>query len=188
MDKSTRTIRTFIAIPIEFAAVEGVYRHLKQVLSQEKIKWVEPYQFHLTLQFIGDTPLDIVEDIKSLLESLHWEKTIINFDGLGVFSSRGIPKVLFVKTEPNEVLQKLHRIVHEKVGRLVELKEENRAFVPHLTLGRIKFMKNKERFYNDVDKFSVKFKFESPLDKIIFYKSTLTPKGPVYNELLVHKC
>lgn len=181
------TIRTFIAIPVNYRKIEKSYAELRQTLSRDKIKWVDPFQFHLTLQFIGDTPLELVDEIKTVVESLSWEDTSIRFDGLGYFGSKGLLRVLFVKTKPNDVLQQLQAYVHNELGKLITLKEENREYVPHLTLGRIKFVKNKKHFYETIERLSPGFDFESKLEKVVFFKSTLTPEGPVYEELAVRK-
>ena len=184
---SDETIRTFIAIPVNYKKIEKSYAELRQSLLRDKIKWVDPFQFHLTLQFIGNTPVELIDEIKAVVESLNWEHTAIRFNGLSYFVSKGLPRVLFVKTKPNEVLQQLQVYVHNELSKLIMLKEENREYVPHLTLGRIKFVKNKEYFFETIKQFSQKFEFESELDKVVFYKSTLTPEGPVYEELAVIK-
>jgi 2'-5' RNA ligase len=61
--------RTFIALPI--AVGEEVHRTLeilKQTLTGERISWVPPDRYHLTLRFLGDTPLKQVEAIAEPME------------------------------------------------------------------------------------------------------------------------
>jgi len=175
-----QTIRTFVAIPVNIKPVQKAYSELKSALQNSKIKWVDENIMHLTLQFIGDTPVEAVNRISEIIKSSSWESTDIEFEGLDFFGSNYAPKVLFVKTAPNIVLQKLHAYIHDNVGKIIPLKEENREFVPHLTLGRIKYIKQKTEFHRIIKEYGTAFKFSSPLSKIVFYKSTLTPQGPVY--------
>lgn len=61
--------------------------------------------------------------------------------------------------------------------------EDEKDFVPHLTLGRIKDFRSitnlidliKDNATTEVGKFEV--------NSVILFKSTLTPKGPIYDKL-----
>ncbi len=183
-----KQIRTFIAIPIVSPEIITGLNLLADKLREDKIKWVEPDNLHITLQFIGDTPETLLSDIKSALNRLNFSGFTIKFTGLGYFKRGKFPKVLFVKTEPSKELQTLYSDVKELIAPLTVLPEENREYVPHLTLGRIKYVKDLHNFYKTVDELSPAFVTSFDISRVIFYQSILTSQGPVYRPLLVREC
>ena len=55
-------------------------------------------------------------------------------------------------------------------------------FHPHLTLARIKFVKDKQDFMDKLNKIPVK-ELEFSVKSFKLIKSTLTPEGPVYEDV-----
>jgi len=100
----------------------------------------------------------------------------LEIKGLGFFPSEKFIRVFWAGCESSEL-----KALQQKVAELVGLKE--REFTEHLTLARIRGRKNiealkalKQRHEND--------SFASFRAKTIsFKKSTLTPTGPVYEDL-----
>jgi 2'-5' RNA ligase len=60
---------------------------------------------------------------------------------------------------------------------------EKRPFKPHLTLARIKYLKNKKAFYEAVEKYRDTFMQTAKINEIIFYRSILKPDGPEYKPI-----
>ena len=60
---------------------------------------------------------------------------------------------------------------------------EKRTFKPHLTLGRIKFIKERNNFYSLIQRFEEKEIQIVKVTEIIFYRSILNSSGPVYKSL-----
>jgi len=61
--------------------------------------------------------------------------------------------------------------------------KEDRKFVPHLTVSRVKSSLNKKSLLNVLDEYK-DYEFGSDMiTKINFKKSTLTPEGPIYETL-----
>jgi 2'-5' RNA ligase len=57
------------------------------------------------------------------------------------------------------------------------------SFKPHLTLARIKLLKNKKAFFQAVEMYRDTFMQTTKINKIIFYRSVLKPEGAEYREL-----
>jgi RNA 2',3'-cyclic 3'-phosphodiesterase len=178
-------MRTFIAIKIDpQLPLLQLMEKLKKSWSNQSVAWVPKDQLHLTLKFLGDTTpwqvnqLNIIlQETGALFPGFH-----LNLKGVGYFKKNGNPKVLFVKIEKAEVL---HQLVAEINARAQDagFVKDNREFNPHLTLGRIKYMKDREQFYNSLRRIPEKPIQASTINEIILYQSILKPQGAIYRPL-----
>lgn len=179
------TLRTFIAVKIEpQTPLIELFNHFKNEFDGEKIRWVQPGNLHLTLRFLGDTTPGQFEQVKSGLEEVARDFNPFEFSlkGTGFFKRNRQPKVLFVKIEEAELLKQLATRIEEKVVAIGF--EEERGVNPHLTLGRIKFLRNKARFYKTIDSFSEKYIQKVKINEIIYYQSILKSHGPEYKSII----
>jgi len=180
-------LRTFVAIPVQSKKIISALENIKTKLSNEKIKWVNPDNLHITLYFIGNIENNIIDKIRSNLNLINVSNISIEFTKLGFFTKGRYPRVLFVKTAPSKELQILYNEIKKSLLQTIDLSEESREYVPHLTLGRIKYINNLKRFHKIVDEFSDQFKTIYQVNEFVFYKSRLTPEGPIYEPLQVRK-
>ncbi len=151
-------MRLFIATPV----ILPIYKSIKNDLSKYiKGKWVEGWNLHLTHKFIGE---DNPEKYKTELKVKN-EKLKVN--GIGIFGD----KILYLKADIDESINK-------EINEKFNLKNE-KPFIPHITLCRIKELKDG---YKDALKKWKNIHFEMPLE-VYLYKSTLTKKGPVYEKI-----
>jgi len=180
-------IRTFIAVKIDAEPVlKKMMQHLKESLDSSGIKWVDVSNLHLTLRFIGDTLPGQLEKIKSVLKDIPGSFPDFSFelDGLGYFKSRGVPKVLFIKINDDDNLKNLADEINIRLEE-IGFKREERDFHPHLTIARIKYLKDKQTFYSLTDKYR-SYSFQKVrVTNIILYHSILKSYGPLYKELAV---
>lgn len=134
-------IRTFIAIEIPGKIQEKIgefQNRLKGIGG--KIGWTNPGNIHLTLKFLGDTDIDIIDEIAAELQ--HAVQTITDFKiavkGTGAFPSFTRPRVIWIGAQSDGgELQRLAEQVEicmENFG----FERENRPYSAHLTLGRVK--------------------------------------------------
>lgn len=179
------SLRTFIAVKIEpQPELTELIKHLKKTFEKEKIKWVEENNLHLTLKFLGDTSPLQVEAVKNILQETGANFSPFQFDlkGIGFFKRNRQPKVLFANIEKKDFLKQLAAEIDTRLADLGFEKEE-RDFNPHLTFGRIKYLRNKPRFYETVEEFKSNFIQKVEIDKIIYYQSILKPEGPEYKTI-----
>ena len=174
--------RTFIAIKIkpepELLDLMVVCR---ENFNNEAIKWVDENNLHLTLKFLGNTSSNQTEEIKNILEEFAVGVPAFSFalKGLGYFKSKGKPRVLFASIYSFKAMEKIAGELEEQLFKL-GFEKETRAFKPPLTLARIKFVKDKNHFYEFVGQYKNK-KFQTVnVSEIIFYQSILKPQGPKY--------
>jgi len=135
-------VRSFIAIPVPSEGIEAlqqVVKHLDQEIGRH-VRWVRPEGIHVTLKFMGDIPAATLQRVLEALPpvaagSSPFELAI---SGLGVFPNIRRPRVLWAGLEGGlTALSELQLAVDEVVGTL-GLPKEQRAFSPHLTLGRVR--------------------------------------------------
>lgn len=176
--------RTFIAVDIKPGAkLLSCWLKLKQQHNLDFIKWVDGSALHLTLRFLGEIPVELVGAISEALSNSLADFNSFNLKvkGLGSFG-RPSPRVIWVGVERNETLNGLKQTIDDALlpfgfGR------EKGLFMPHVTLGRVNFMKNSEAFYDMTDKLQSYTFQEAEIGEVTFYQSLLTPKGAIYKPI-----
>ena len=164
-------MRCFISINIP----KQVAREIKKI--QDKLpefsgKKTELENFHLTLKFLSQIDEDKVEEVKKKLNEIKFEKFESEIDLIGVFSEKFI-RIIWLHLANCDNLQK---IVDEK---LKDLFEPERRFMSHLTIARVKNIKDKKKFLEELKKVKIpKIKFN--VNSFYLMKSELTSDGPRY--------
>lgn len=100
-------------------------------------RWLDPDQLHLTLRFIGEVDGDCSLDITEALAEIQAPEFALAIKGVGCFSSRDKPRVLWAGVENNPALARLQKKIEGVLVRDVGLKPEGRKYSPHITLARL---------------------------------------------------
>lgn len=183
------TIRTFIAIKIVAEKrLADLFSDLKKSLKGEEIRWVDTDNLHLTLRFLGETNREQVSEIINVLESVseNFKPFVIEIKGAGVFKNKMQPRVLFLTVENNQILFQLANEIRNKI-KPFGFDDDEKTFNPHLTLGRIKYIENKDAFYALANRFKdVKVQMVT-VTEVIFYQSILSSDGPAYKPIKIVK-
>lgn len=180
------TLRTFIAIelPDEIQKKLGDFSNsLKN--PQDKISWVSPKNIHLTLKFLGNVPVGDIDSIQNVISDT--AKLYTSFEasikGTGIFPSERSPRVLWIGTDKGK--EDIKIIYTDMENRLasIGIPKEERGFTAHLTIGRIKYIKDTKEFAQNISKHKEDLFGNFTVDSISLVKSILTPKGSVYETL-----
>lgn len=176
-------IRTFVAIKISpelEAAFEALARNMRKLPGE--VRWVDPQSIHVTLKFLGEiTPAQVQEVIAAVERAANGIPPFsLKAGSKGAFPSLQRPRVFWVGlAEPGgDHLMVLQRKIEEEL-HLAGFPKEERGFKPHLTVGRVKGMKNIET----VSKTFLEYPFpeiELAADRVLVMKSDLTPRGAIY--------
>ena len=107
-------LRTFIAVKIN--PDEALLKLRQEILDKlygESVKWVGTKNMHLTLKFLGNTATHQIEEVNNALQEIAYLYSPFAFKlkGLGFFKSNGMPRVLFVKPEDDQILRSEERRV-----------------------------------------------------------------------------
>jgi 2'-5' RNA ligase len=116
-------------------------QELQNLLQAEswQVAWTDPSKFHLTLHFLGQTPLRVVDDLQRELSAcLHGLRPFeTGAEGLGVFPGADNPRVLWAGIrDPHGRLQDLFSRTHRVLSRY-RLFPLAQSYTPHVTLGRV---------------------------------------------------
>lgn len=163
-------MRLFIAIKI--VPNPELYDILSKLGTYGKVVWVE--NIHLTLKFLGEV-MDPSKIISSL-ELIKFKSFDLELRGMGAFPNERKARILFLRAFPEDILSSLADetdIVTKEISR-------DHRFTPHITLLRIR---NYADLKNIIDEYKNKYFLKQKVDHFSLFKSTLTPKGPIYEEL-----
>lgn len=184
-DKS-ETIRSFLAIELDEDLVPkilDVQNEFKK--TNANIKYVPSQNMHFTLKFFGNIDLDIVDDISSAVEKVikNYSSFDLNIKNCGCFPNKKVIKVLWLGLEEGSPIKDLQKDLDKEFRKLGFKKEKN--FISHLTIGRVKSPKNKKEIREAIEKFENIEIGKMSVSKICLKKSTLTPQGPIYEDIKV---
>ena len=179
-------IRAFLAIDLDDdlkPKINKIIKEFKQI--DTKIKYVELTNLHLTLKFFGDIDtngLKLLEDAIANVVS-EFEPFKINISGCGSFPNNNHIKVIWVGIEDDSILKDLHDKLDKEFARIGF--DKDRKFSTHLTIGRMKSAKNKDKVKSTIEEFSNFEIGEMEVSQISLKKSTLTPRGPIYEDISI---
>jgi 2'-5' RNA ligase len=177
--------RLFIAIKIHpDEAFLGELRELRSLLRHEAIKWVEEGNIHITLKFLGETGEEKIPAVEAAMEAVAAGNRSFKFSlrGVGVFGSSYNPKVVWTGIDPYDRLAALMEQVHKAVEP-VGFPIDRQNLVPHLTLGRIKFLRDKLLFQKTIGDFKLISSEPMTADRMLLFESILKKEGPEYINL-----
>lgn len=177
--------RTFIAIPVSIPQeLHYTLKHFQHEFSAERIRWMDPAQMHITLRFIGDIPEEQVNAVKVNFRETYdaFERFELRLCGLGTFNHRSALKVLWAGIEAADMVSALHLATQRMLDEIVSLPDHH-TFRPHLTLARIKRLREAGRFQREVDRFRNREFGTCSVDEVVFYRSMLRSSGAVYETL-----
>ena len=177
-------LRSFIAIDLESQILDQILTIQKALLdTSADIKLVEPENIHLTLRFLGEKPLSIINKISEELKSLNFYSTEVSVSGVGAFPNMRRIRVVWVGIKKGVLdLMGIYNQVESKLKRL-GVSPDDRGFSPHITIARVRSARNKDKLVETILRMRKKEFGTFHLDSLKIKKSFLTPKGPVYTTL-----
>ena len=180
-------MRLFIACDIPGNLRQALVTLQKNIGEEHAhIKWVEQDNIHLTLKFLGDVEDEKVDRIKDAIMKIKSKAIDARISGFGVFPTESYIRVLWVGIEPAGDLEKLHEEIDAALSGLGF--KTDPTFKPHATLGRVKSVRNREgllKKVREIKERNIEMGEKFRMDQFKLKKSTLTPSGPVYEDVAV---
>lgn len=140
-------------------------------------RWQSDEQIHLTLRFIGEVDRHVAEDAAVALTAVRQQSFEVALNGIGTFSHRGQPEVIWAGVAPHEPLKALHKKIDQACVR-AGLEPERRAYSPHITLARLKRESGPVGGLLEAAGSVASAPF--CVDSFALYESQLTPDGAVH--------
>lgn len=188
--RSESVIRAFIAIsltPEVYQRLDEVSRQLQGRIPAGAVRWVAVKNIHLTIKFLGDVQATNLQKIQQVLQAevSHHPAFELAVSGAGAFPSQRKVRVVWVGVEAPPALNALQHGVEMQMASLGYAPEE-RAFSPHLTLGRVARMVTAgdlQRIGDVLEGIQVGLLGKVVVQTVHLYRSDLQPSGSVYTRL-----
>jgi RNA 2',3'-cyclic 3'-phosphodiesterase len=184
--------RVFIAIDIGDAVRREVSRvvstltgKLEAAKTPPKVVWVKPDALHVTIKFIGEVePLE-VERLQALLAPpIELEPFQLEWRGVGTFPNHKHPRALWLGVINGAApLAQVEAEVSRRLAGANAVELDDRAFLPHLTIGRVKMAGAGVDWPKILQAVEVK-RVASIVDRVTLYRSELSQRGPHYTGLV----
>lgn len=169
-------MRLFIAI--DFDEIKDYFIELQRQLPKNA-RLSLTKTFHLTLKFLGEFQSDKVETIINSLKNIKFEAFPVFLDSIGIFPTENYIRVVWVGLKPEDKILELQKNIDESLKSLFR---EEKDFKAHITIARVKYPEDKKQFLQQIKKIKVENK-RVEIKDFRLVKSTLTPKGPIYEDL-----
>lgn len=180
--------RLFLAVPFPEEIREDL-RGMIAELSREEwpVRWIDPDAAHLTLHFLGEVEPERAELLRMTLDRAvgSHEPFEVTTEGYGAFPTKSAPRVIWLGLAGDtRRLEKVHKSLAETL-QTQGIKIEQRAFRPHVTLGRVR-EEPPEGFSEEV-----RGRLETmsppvltiPVNEIVLFRSILGKAGATHTPL-----
>jgi 2'-5' RNA ligase len=184
-------MRVFVAVDIGDAVrreaarvVSALQMKLEAAKTPPKVVWVKPAALHVTIRFLGEVKPDEVERITPLLaDPIAMAPFEVQWRGIGTFPNPRHPRALWLGViKGARQLAAIEAEISKRLtGAAVEI--DDRALLPHLTLGRVKMAGAGIDWPKVLQSAELK-NAASFIDRVTLYQSTLSQYGPHYTELV----
>ena len=102
---------------------------------------------------------------------------------IGIFPDESYIRVVWIGFKGEDILFELHKSIDISLSRMFDMEKQ---FLGHITLARVKFVKDKKQFIEKLSSIKIEQK-EFNIGSFKLYKSTLTKQGPVYEVVEEYK-
>lgn len=180
--------RLFIGVPVTLtpSLVAAVKR--TKISAQRRdmeIKWVPDTNYHITLNFLGDTETDMISKVNDVIQKVTSEMPAVktSLHGMGAYPDDRHMRTLWIGVRKPRAFSELQSQLTEELETL-GFRSDEREFHPHLTIGRLRKM----RSGRDLISPYVRTEFgDVEISTIILYESRLHGATPVYIPLSSHE-
>ena len=181
MTRSGERWRLFVATPVPYERLAELERETELLRERwPDARWIPPANQHVTLRFLGATPLGLLAPLGEVLgaTAARARPEEISLRGFGAFPTAARARVLWAGIDdPAGLLSGLARSLDDALKGL-GFEPEERDYTPHLTLARFRSpVRLAELPAHDpaLEPFSV--------TEMILYRSHTSPKGARYEPL-----
>jgi 2'-5' RNA ligase len=179
---STMMVRVFVAceIPEEIRNLLGKVR-TDLATSPSRLRFVDPDLFHITIKFIGEVDEKLLAQMYPIFCEIRGEPFMLSVDAVTADNPRH-PRTIWARIVDSEgKCAGLAQRMEEAVSRF-GIPKETRRFTPHATVARVAYAD--PGLAAAIAQLEQKTYGTFTVNGFVVKKSTLTPRGPVYENLL----
>lgn len=181
--------RLFIAVRFSdevIASLDRLEGRLRDAVgSLAKVKWVQPHNIHLTMQFLGDVDTALIPKLSGGLSGayLDVQPFEVTLAGVGCFPNPRKPRVVWAGIQHGTGELKTIHACTLRVTEPLGFERENRPFRVHVTLGRIRDPRRSRDISGALEKVGSVEVGKCQIDAVHLVASELRPSGPIYTTL-----
>ena len=171
--------RAFICIDFPEEVIKEVAR-IQELIQNKKFagKLTELENIHLTLKFLGEISQETLNQVQQKLSQAKFTEFEASLGQVGTFSHHKSPRIVWIKIHGKSL-----RDLQKQIDLALEpLFPKEQRFMSHLTLARIKYVKDKKDFTDYIKKIHVK-KIKFKVSSFKLKSSDLRSLGPIYTTL-----
>ncbi|MDR1741964.1 MAG: RNA 2',3'-cyclic phosphodiesterase [Synergistaceae bacterium] len=177
-------VRAFLAVvppPDVLSRIEAWVAGLRPMLPEAK--WVRKGQFHITLRFLGEAPIEKILAFAGLIDEPGGFDVCLN--RAGGFPSLARPRTLWIGAAPDrpsgaDALAAMAARA-ERAAVASGFPPETKPFRPHVTIARLRTPQTPTGRLAEALKNPPAFAWRC--SGAVLFRSTLTPSGPIYTEI-----
>ena len=179
-------MRAFIGISLP-ENVRAALTQLQQELatSRADVKWVEPEQLHVTLKFLDEISEQQRQQVETFLTRIAQQTPAftMGLQAIGAFPSVSDPRIIWVGvSEGKSSVVRLAEAI-EQDARTLGLKQEERPYSAHVTIGRVRSPRNTSALIERLRTAPWSPPPAWQATSITLYQSALSSTGPTYSVL-----
>lgn len=170
--------RLFIAIDLPHDAKKYLYDTALNLNKIDKdIRAIPPESIHITLKFLGDTDISKIEKIAEAMKNAAGDFQRFNYEigkSLEAFPVAESARIIFVPImEGSDKIAVIYKNLENNLSK-IKIPKENRKFISHITIARIRNKKNISEILEDIE---LDYKNQHKCTKITLFESRLKPGG-----------
>ena len=175
-------MRCFISIELPDNVKSQIFNTFEKLRNSETCygNFIREKNMQLTLKFIKKFPAEKIDLIKQALKEVDFRQFPVETGEVGFFPNDQNVKIIWIDLVASE-FDFLREEIDRKLNK-IGLNENERKFIPHLTVVRIKRIKDRQSFFNKVKEIAPRKMFFIA-NHFSLVKSILKRKGPEYTIL-----
>jgi RNA 2',3'-cyclic 3'-phosphodiesterase len=179
--------RTFLGVAVG-DEIRSAAAALQQTLGRcgATVNWVPRENMHVTLLFLGEVDeRDLPGVCRAVTRATANEPPFeLRVSGVGAFPTPRRPKTIWAgTTDGTAELTRLYAALETPLMDTGAYRREDRAYTPHLTLGRVKSEADGQVVAAELPKYLAWPGGRTVVDEVLVYASDLRREGPEYTVL-----
>jgi len=177
-------MRLFIALDLP----EEIRKRIKDIIDGfdkevADIGFTDPDNIHITLKFLGELREDGVKQCVNHISEVvkHNQPYKLQVSGFGFFGTPNFIRILWLGI--SEGKSETIKIMKDLNVKLDYIKHEDYYPSPHLTIGRVRKVLDKEGLLNEINRLANVKIGEVDVNNINLKKSVLSIDGPIYTDI-----
>jgi 2'-5' RNA ligase len=172
-------LRLFLALPLSSGLKKKIAFLEKKIEEKTKIKfpWIKIENLHLTIVFLGYLNYENYLKVEEILKNINWNKRLelkIKKIDYGPPQNK---RMIWLYLEKNQDLENLKNLIEEKLNQeKIPYQREEREFLPHINLARLKNTK-------DLPEIKEELNWQVVFNELVLFQSILKPSGAQYEKL-----